>query len=141
MRKMIALLLIATAACAADDSWKKVQDLKSGTEVRVFRKGAKQPLLAKFDDADEENLRVATKTEQLAIPKGDIDRLDARPAQTSSRVTKETRTNTTPENRPATPVPTQGAGGPGSSVSSNVSVGSKPDFETVYRRILGQPAK
>ena len=50
------LLLLASAATvlvAADNSWDKVKELKSGTEIRIYRSGLVDPLEAKFDEAKE----------------------------------------------------------------------------------------
>lgn len=121
---------------ATEDSWEKVRDLKSGTELRIYKKGGKQPVLAKMDQATEESLIVVLKNEQVSIAKEDIERLDQRPAG-GSRVTKQTTTKTnTPPNpsadrqriggRPATP---------SSASSTSFSIGSKPDFETIYLRL------
>ena len=89
------LLLAALSAFGADQAWTKVRALKSGTELRIFRRGTTKPVMAKLDDATDNNLIVVTKDEQQAIPKDQIDRIDYRPA--GSRVTKETRvTNDAP---------------------------------------------
>ncbi|MGA3241225.1 MAG: hypothetical protein ABSG03_33590, partial [Bryobacteraceae bacterium] len=107
-------------------------------EIRVFKKGSMQPLLAQMDELTDENLIVIVKKTQTAIPKEQIDRIDARPIA-GSRVTKETTTKETygdakagAQSTPDVPVTT---------TSSSVSVGSKPDFETVYRRPVGGPKK
>ena len=36
-------------AMAADDPWAKVKAIKSGSELRVYKKGAAQPLVVKMD--------------------------------------------------------------------------------------------
>ena len=76
------LILALTAALtlvAADDPWQKVQELKSGTELRIQKKGAAQPVLAQMDEANEERIVVVVKNEQVAIAKDQIDRIDFRP--------------------------------------------------------------
>ena len=81
-------------------------------------------------DVTDENLIVIIKKTETAIPRDQIDRIDARPAS-GSRVTKETATK-------------DGVGPDGSttsSVSAGYSVGGKPDFETVYRHLLVAPKK
>lgn len=123
---------------AADDGWDKVRELKSGAELRIQKKGSAQPLLATMDEANEDRILVVVKNEQMAIPKDQIDRLDARP-KGGSRVVKETKTTSNP---PGNPSPTEqriggGPVGPSGSSSSSLSFGSKPNFETVYRRQLG----
>jgi hypothetical protein len=136
-----AVVFTSTQALAADDPWAKVKDLKSGTELRVYKKGASQPLLVKMGEVTDENLVVVNKNEQIAVPKDQIDRVDFRPVK--SRVTKETKTTVSNggEAGPPTPGPNQNAGGPTSSTSTNVSFGSKADFETIYRRQAGAPKK
>lgn len=126
--------LCAVAAFAAGDEWQKVQDLKSGSEIRIYRKGERQPLSAVFSEASAERVVVIVKNAQSAIAKDDIDRLDARPSGKSApRVTSQTTTkNTDPD---YTIPPTNGVPVPGSSSSTSYNVGSsKPAFATVYVR-------
>ena len=140
MRALL-LILFAFSAVAAEDAWMKVQALKSGTELKIYQRGKSQPLMANFDEATEDKLLVATKNEQRAIAKEDIDRIDSRSPRTGSRVTRETRTKTTDpvSQQPLAGVPSA-ANVPTQSQSSSVSFGSgKADFETVYRRL--PPAK
>jgi hypothetical protein len=75
-RKLAAWLV----AFGAGDAWTKVRALKTGGELRVFEKGATQPILAQMDELTDENLVVIVKKTQMAIPKEQIDRVDARPA-------------------------------------------------------------
>jgi hypothetical protein len=122
-------------AAGAEDPWTKVRAVKSGSELRILKREAKQPLMATFDEATDERLVVVVKNEQVSIPKEDIDRIDARP-KTGRPVTRESKvTNSAPGNPSATDQrPGGGPPGPSQSVASGVSFGSKPDFETVYRR-------
>jgi len=138
MRALLLLILAGVAAFGAEDEWAKVKGLKTGAEIRVFKKGSMQPILAQMDELTDENLIVTVKKTQTAIPKDQIDRLDARPTG-GSRVTKETTTKETygdsksgAQSTPEAPVTT---------TSTSVSVGGKPDFETVYRRPVGAPKK
>ena len=80
MIRVFILALAATSTYAADDPWAKVHDLKTGTEIRLFKKGSLQPVLAKMDELKDDVLLVALKNEQVAIPRDQIDRVDARPA-------------------------------------------------------------
>lgn len=142
MQKFIAFLLTALAVFAADDPWTKVRAVKSGAELRILKRDSRQPVLAKMDELTENSLVVIVKNEQVAIPKEDIERIDARPPQNGSRVTKETKSSNT-ESAPrdaASPKPNRD-GGPSSSSSSSVAFGSKPDFETVYTRLAPPPVK
>lgn len=143
MRRFFFLLVAAaSAAVCADDPWAAVVKLKSGAEIRVVKKGSMQPVIGKFDEANDERLVLVVKNEQMAIQKDQIDRVDARPDQPGGRVKVEGKTTTNDpqaakepdvgmNTKPATP---------GSATSTGVSFGgSKPDFETVYRRPLGAP--
>ncbi len=134
------LFLLALAATAADDPWAKVKELKSGAEIRVFKRGAAQPLTGTFDEIRDDDIVVVIKHEQSAIPKDQIMRLDARPQKPAGRTKLETQSKTEmPDARSSIPAPRQGPSGPTTSTSTNVTFGSKPDFETIYRRTPGAP--
>jgi hypothetical protein len=77
--KMFLLMLAAAATFAADDPWQKVKDLKSGTDLRVFRRGSTQPQLVQMGDLTDDNLVVIDKKAERAIPREEIDRIDSRP--------------------------------------------------------------
>ena len=133
--------LTALTVLSADDPWAKVSELRSGTEIRFFRKNAKQPVAAKFDEATPERLVVVVKNEQVAIPRDEIDRIDARPAR-SGRVRPESTVTTKGPGEPDAHRSGPPSAYPGSSTSTStgVSIG-KPDFETIYRRTAGPPKK
>ena len=142
-RILLFLLVVVASAWAADDAWSKVKALKTGTELRVYKKGSMQPILAQMDELTDENLIVIVKKTQTAIARDEIDRIEARP-QAGSRVKTETTTKeTVPDAKSASAQPSPGHGPdvPGTSTATNVIVGSKPDFELVYRRALGAPKK
>jgi hypothetical protein len=129
MRAFLLLLVAGLAAFAAGD-WDKVKDLKTGAELRVYKKGSTQPLSAQMVEVTDDNLVVLVKKTETAIPKDQIDRIDARPLS-GNRVTKETTEK-------------DGVGPDGSqtsSVSTGYSIGGKPDFATVYRRSPAPPEK
>lgn len=133
MRRLIVFCMAASAALlAADDQWAKVRELKSGTEIRVVKRGVAQPVLAQMGELTDENLVIIIKNEQTAIARDQIDRIDARPrgsrVKNESRVTTEQAVDKPSASRPAPGVSTT------QSVSSGLSIGSKPEFETVYRR-------
>ena len=137
MYRTIVVLFLTLTAFAATDPWAKVKDLKTGQDLRIYKIGTKQPILAKFDDLTDSGLVVIIKNEQVGIDRDDIDRIDARPDK-DSRISKDSRTTTElPE--PAGPRPQGSTGVPGGSTSNTVSVGSKPDFENVYRRTAVTP--
>jgi hypothetical protein len=103
MTKLLLVLLAASTAFASDDPWGKVKDLKGGTELRIYKKGTAQPILAKSDDVTADNLIVVVKNEQIAIAKELVDRIDYRPNK-GSRVTRETKyKQTDPDPVPAPP--------------------------------------
>jgi hypothetical protein len=138
MSKIATFLLAAAMLLGADTSWTRVKELKTRAELRVYKKGAREPINATFDEATDERLIVVVKNEQVAIPKEDIDRVDARPAVTPRKVSVQ-KTEKVTEPDPV-PNPRTGPAVPGESTSSNVSFGgSKPDFETIYRRGAAAP--
>jgi hypothetical protein len=133
--KALLPILITTATLLAADDWAKVTELKSGTELRIVKDGSKQPVLAQMDHATKDSLFVATKKEQLMIAKSEIQRIDYRP-KGGSRIVKE---STVKKTGPGNPSPAEeriggGAPGPSHSASTSFSLGSKPDFEVIYRR-------
>ena len=143
MRKLALLLGSALLAFGADDPWAKVKELKTGTELRVYKKGAAQPLLVQMDELTDDNLVVIDKKQQTAIARDQIERVDYRPSG-KSRVTKETTTKVSDsvgDPKAVIPGPNPGAPGSTTSTSSNVSFGSKPDFETIYKRPPSSPKK
>jgi hypothetical protein len=140
MRRFLFLILLAAAAAfCADDPWIAVTKISSGTEVRIMKKGSSQPVLGKFDEANDDRVLVVVKNSQISIPKDQIDRLDARPP--ASRVKVEGK-NTVDDPQAAKEPPVgmdNHPGGASTNSTTSVSVGSRPDYETVYRRQLGAP--
>ena len=138
MSKVLFLFLAAVTAFAADDPWAKVRELKSGTELRIYKKSVALPVLAKSYELTDDNLVVVVKNEQMAIPRDQIDRIDYRPAK--SRLTTETKTKTTdPDTTPGPPG--HGSITPGTSTATSIGIGSKPDFEQIYKRPVAPPKK
>lgn len=135
MPKLLLLAFATLAVFAADNPWNKVRELKTGTELRILKKGAKQPVLGTMDEANDERIIVVIKNEEQAIQKDDIDRIDFRPA-TKSRVSKETRTTESDSTQTTSVGPQPRGSQPGPSTSTTTSFGGapKPDFETIYRR-------
>ena len=129
MRKLALLFCAAFVAWGADDPWAKLKELKTGTELRVYKKSVAQPLLVQMGELTDDNLVVIDKKEQTAIARDLIERVDYRPSG-KSRVTKETSTKDV-----------VGPDGRSTSTNSGLSIGPKPDFETVYRRPPSPPKK
>ena len=142
MKRAILSGLLAILVFAADDPWTKVRELKSGTELRIYKMGTTQPVVAKLDQAKEESLIIVLKNEQSSVPKEEIDRLDYRPGG-SSRMTKQTTMETNTLGNPSPDQQRVGGSNPGpsSSQSTSITLGSKPDFETIYRRSPAVPKK
>jgi hypothetical protein len=137
MTRMLFFFLATLALFSADDPWAKLRDLKGGTEIRVYKRGSAPPVLAKMDQLTDENLIVVVKSQQVAIARDQIDRVEYRPAK--PRMTTETKTKTTDPD--TTPGPPGSARTPGTSSSTSVGFGSKPDFEEIYRRPPAPPRK
>src|ERR1700730_15638675 len=123
---LLLVFLSATLVFAADDPWAKVKDLKTGTELRIIKIGAKQPVVAKMDELTDENLLVIVKNEQTAIPRDQIERIDSRPAGKSTRITNDSKTISDggPNGQPVGPRPTPGAMVPATSSANTVSMGN-----------------
>jgi hypothetical protein len=138
IRSLFAFLAAATLFAAAEDPWAKVRELKSGTEIRIIRKGVAQPIEAKLDEVTAESVVVVVKKAQQAIPKDEIDRLDYRPTP-SSRVRETKVTTTQPDTTPPVGMD-HGANVPGQSSSTSVTL-NKPGYETIYRQQSGVPKK
>jgi len=134
MSRVATFLLMAGLLLGAEDAWKKVQDLKSHSELRVYKKGEREPVSATLDEANADGIVVVVKNKQMAIAKDDIDRIDARPGKGPRKVTVDSTTKQTDPD--LTPHPNPGIPVPGTSSSSNVGFGgdSRPGFETIYRR-------
>ena len=133
MSRLLLFLFPALLVFAAADPWAKVKDLTTGTELRIYKVGGKQPIMAKMDQLTDESLVVIVKNEETAIPKEQIDRIDYRPEK-GRRMTSETKaTQDDPNARTISPTRPQPANVPGQSTSSSVNFG-KPDFETIYRK-------
>jgi hypothetical protein len=138
MRELAILMLAATTVFAADDPWAKVKELKSGSEVRILKKGSAKPVEGKLDEVRDTDLVVILKNEQVAIPKDQVDRLDAR-TPGSRKTSLETKTDN-PNTKPPTGM-SHGAPVPGTAYSTTTSIGGKPDYETLYRRGPAEPKK
>ena len=136
-RRIVFTLLGAAAVFAADDPWARLRAVKSGSELRIYRKDAKQPVLAKMDELTDENLLIVVKNAQVAIPRAAIDRVDARPPG-GRKITRETTVKNDAQMAANAGVRHSAAS---SSTASGVSIGSKPEFETVYRRPSPAPKK
>ena len=134
MSRIATFFVLAALLMGADTSWTRVKDLKSRSELRVYKKGAREPINATFEDANDERLIVVVKNEETAIPKSDIDRIDARPVKTPRKLAVDSTTKQTDPDPVPHPNPSPSV--PGTSSSSNVSLGgeSRPNFETIYRR-------
>ena len=129
MWRVFLLMLAAAAAFAADDPWQKVKDLKSGVDLRVYRKGSVQPLLVQMGELTDDNLVVIDKKAERAIPRGEIDRIDSRPPKSTWAKEEKTTNTVNPD------------GSNSSGYSSGYSKGSRGDFETIYRRPAPAPKK
>jgi hypothetical protein len=133
MFRMLVFVFAAMVAFGADD-WGKVRELKTGTELRIYKKGARQFLPAIMDEASADRLIAVIKNEQVAISKDDIDRIDYRQVGPGRRVTKETTTTVTESHDPVAAPGSHGGNGESTSTSTGYSFQPKPNFETIYRR-------
>jgi uncharacterized sporulation protein YeaH/YhbH (DUF444 family) len=136
MFRIVTAFLVAALLLAADNPWAKVKELQNRSELRIYKKGVREPITAVFDEANDDRIIVVVKDKQMAIPKEDIDRIDARAGAARKVNVEKTDKRTEPD---YVPRPNSGPPVPGTSSSSNVSFGGKPDFQTIYRRAEGIP--
>jgi len=115
-----------------------VDQLKGGTELRVFKTGSTQPVLASFADLNDDNLIVVIKNTETAIPKSDIDRIEARTKGTGRVKSESTATEKPPDQTSLNP---RENSGPSTESSTSLTFGSKGDFQTVYRRTAAAKEK
>jgi len=146
MTKAVILLCAAALAWGADDPWAKVKELKSGTELKVYKRGSTQPQIVKFDELTDENLVVVNKNEQVAIARDQVDRIESRQSGSRTRTTTDTATaesHAATDQRSNIPGPNQPPGAmhaPTSTTTTGVTW-TKQDFEVIYRRSTGGPPK
>src|SRR5689334_21639609 len=145
MVKTILILCAAALAYGADDPWAKVKELKTGTELHVYKRGAVQPLVVKMDELTEQNLVVVNKKTQMAIPRDQVERIDARPTGRTRTVTntQTAEQNAATDPRSTIPGPNQppGAIHAQSTTTASGVTWTKQDFETIYRKTAGSPPK
>jgi hypothetical protein len=141
--RILLVILPVLSLSAAGDPWDKVREVKSGTELRIFKKGGKPPVLATMDEANDERIVVVIKNEQTALPKDEIDRIDFRPpGGGKARVTKESKIDNDAVNKDIRQAkPGDRPSGPSGSSGGGLSFGGKPDFQLLYRRQAGAPKK
>jgi len=139
MARIAAFLLLALTLLGADTTWTRVKDLKSRAEMRIYKKGAREPVNATFYDATDDKVIVVVKNDQVAIARDEIDRIDARTVDTNRKVSVEHTEKEVPPD--PVPRPNVTAAPPGSEYSSGVNVGggSKSPFQTVYVRPAAAP--
>ena len=144
------LFVLPLLALGADDPWTKVREVKSGTELLIYKQGLKKAIAAKMDEATETRLMIVIGESQVAIPKAEIDRIEQRPLPKGSRVTRETKTtkgvfdsaadgHADGHGQPMKQGQTKPPASASSSTSSSVSIGGKAPFEPLYRRPLTSP--
>jgi hypothetical protein len=143
MKRLLLVLAAGLVAVGADDPWAKVKDLKSGSELKLWKKGTSQPIDAIYDDLGEEKLLVVVKNEQMSIPREGIDRIDARASTKKDKPKVEStvqRDINNPSPVAAPPRDQKSRSIPGDTTSASTSVSwSKSNFETVYRRMPAPP--
>lgn len=145
VKRAVLFLAAALLVSGAEDPWTKVKELKTGSELQVYKRGVLKPMTVKMDELTGESLVVIDKKKQVAIPRDEIERIDARPAgrtrNTTDTVTAEKNAANDP--RANIPGPNQPPGAmhaPSTTASSGVTWTSQ-GFETVYRRTAGTPPK
>ena len=118
MWKLALALLAVSFAFGADggDPWGKVKNLKTGSDLRIYKTGITEPITAKFADVTERKLLVIIKNTETAINKAEIDHVDYQP----------------PAGKPVT-TKTYTADGDSAGMSVSRS-GGRDGWQTVYQR-------
>jgi hypothetical protein len=70
---------------AADAEWAKVKSTPRHTELRIVKIGSRTAILAQMYEATDESLICTTKSEELSIPKEQIQKIEYHPAAGGSR--------------------------------------------------------
>jgi hypothetical protein len=122
------------ANSADEAAWAGVKALKTGQELRIYKHGTAQPVIAKMGDLTSESLIVILKDTQTAIARTSIEKIEARPPG-GNRVTRETKSN--PSGGPNSVNSQADRIDPGrqrnnGSYANSVTIGNKPGFEQVY---------
>ena len=108
------------SAAKGADPWENVRNLKTGSDLRIYKAGGAVPVLAKSADVTERKLIVIIKNTETAINKAEIERVDYQPPPNKAVTTK-----------------TYDASSDSASMSINRS-SSRDGWQTVYQRA---PAK
>ncbi len=139
MSRVVLILFSVAALFGADNPWVKVKALPNRSELRIYQKGVRDPIVATLADSTDESIVVVAKNKQMTIAREDIDRLDARPVEAKKKPEVTTTEKTTDPDYTPHP-PSSGTQVPAMSSSSSVSFGgNKPDFKTVYTRPPAAP--
>lgn len=133
--RIVFAALLALGVTGAGDEWARLKALKSGVELKVKRVGVAQVLEAKTDELTESSLLVATKKEQLAIAREEIEWVQARQeGKKGPGVVSESKREMERPEQAAAPLPgRQTSPRETQSISNNV-VFNRPGFEVVYKK-------
>jgi hypothetical protein len=112
IRIAVFFLAAAVTVLAQDDAWITVQQVESGTDLRIYKKGEKKPISGKMGQASDGNLMIVVKNGQESIDKEQIDRIETRTEEPSSHVKQVMQPN---------------------GRRRQVTVRSKPHYETIYQ--------
>jgi len=121
MWRIVCGLWLCCALVWGADEWQKVKDLKTGSDLRIYKKGAVKRIEAKSGSVTESSVVVVMKNEEVAIQKADIVRVDFRPP-----ATKPTKSETRTKGVDA-------SGNPTDSLSGGLSWG-RDGWQTVFKR-------
>ena len=82
------LLLSMSLLLSAADPWEKVRNLKTGSDLKIYKTGVAEPIVAKSVDVTERKLIVIIKNAETAMNKADIERIDYQPPPSKPTTTK-----------------------------------------------------
>ncbi len=134
VRTLLFLFAAALAATGGEDPWMKVRKLESGSEVRVYKTGARKPVEGRFQQASAESVVVLLKNAQVSIPREQVERLEWRPAQSGSGVAMKAEKHTGSREEAATGR-SKNSTLPPRSTAAGIKIRPWVGYETIYRRV------
>jgi len=125
---------------ADENPWDKVRAVESGTEIRIYKRNVKQPVIAKMDEATDDHLIVLLVDSQIAIRRAEIDRIDLRPRASRvirvSRHAKRMGGNPSEQGQPIVQGTSASSAVATAAHTDTLSIRSKAPFEFLYRRTM-----
>ncbi len=124
---------------ADEGAWDKVRAVEAGTDLRIFKRDVKAPVIARMDEATDDHLIVLLQDSQVAIRRAEIDRIDRRPR--GARVTRVSKHahrvggNPGEQGQPVVQGTSASSAVANAARTDTLTFRSKAPFEFLYRRV------